>query len=168
MKLISLFIVILFVSFNVNAQEEEDDIESGSSKRRKGFSVSFVKLLPNQIAGATEIVTLGNISLYMPISRQDLIFGYTTGSGSGVEWSDFSISTTSNVKIADLDSFVYIGADLVNYTTSVANNRTEFGGHVGGGVEFYLNETVTFRSEMKFNVNPGTSLLVMFGFMFPF
>lgn len=124
-------------------------------------------LLPNQVPGVTEITPQGGIR--GAIRTGELVyveFGANSGKGEGAEWNNLFVSLRGGVPLEGLLGIVFIGLDLQAYQAGGESKKTFGGGHVGGGVMAHVAGNVWFRTDMKFNVNPGTSMYIGAGFLF--
>ena len=121
-------------------------------------------LLPNQIAGVTEIVGLGGVRLgarIAPLTYAEA--GLITGNGHGASWKNAHVDVRMDIPVENLVGMAYIGVDTVYYETTSRSAQVLFGGHVGGGLMAHFSGNVWFRGDMKFSFSPGTSLYVGFG-----
>lgn len=122
------------------------------------------KLLPNQIDGVTEIMSLGGVRgglRLAPLAYAEggLIFG----NGNGVEWKNLHLDLRMDIPIENIVGLAFIGGDAIYYKGVTGGNRLIFGGHAGGGVQTHLGGSIWGRADMKFGFSPGTSLYVGFG-----
>lgn len=86
----------------------------------------------------------------------------------GVDFSTLELGLQGTIPFsAGLEGLYYGGADLNYYSELGATNRkTEFGYHAGTGAMLLLTDTLWLRGDLKFMINPGTSLYLLFGFVF--
>lgn len=140
--------------------------EKESSKYGTEYQLHTGPLLPNQITGMTEIVKSWGGGVGIPLKAGVLECGAINGRGDGVEYYNPFVSLRGDVKFEDLFGIFYIGLDVLHYRPA---DSTEFltvgGGHVGTGIMIKGGGQLWFRSDMKFNVNPGTALYIGFGIM---
>lgn len=165
----SFFLIILFLGLTGPAfgqGQGEKDLNS-SIGSEIGFHIG--KLLPAQINGVTEIMGLWGLrGGYRTGSHGFVELGIIGGNGEGAEWANLHISLRADMPIEGLVGILFLGADATQFKGAGKEPKIFGGGHVGGGVYANISPTVWFRSEMKFNVNPGTSLYIGFGFVFRF
>lgn len=86
----------------------------------------------------------------------------------GVDFSTLELSLQGNLPMsAGLEGLFYGGVDL-NYYREVGavDRKTEFGYHAGAGAMIMLTDNLWLRSDLKFMIGPGTSLYLLFGFVF--
>jgi hypothetical protein len=130
-----------------------------------GFSVG--NLLPNQIAGVTEIMGLGGVIAGMqlaPLSYAEA--GLIMGNGNGVTWKNAHLDFRIDIPIENLVGLAYVGADMTYFSGVTGGTRMIFGGHTGGGVMTHLGGSVWGRADMKFSFSPGTTLYIGIGIEF--
>lgn len=124
-------------------------------------------LLPNQIPGVTEITGLGGVRGGYRIAPGGFLeSGVATGSGYGATWTNAHLAARMEIPVETLVGHVFAGFDGIYYQGVGRDKKLFGGGHVGGGIQALLGGTVWFRSNMKFTVNPGTSMYIDFGLMF--
>ena len=153
------------------AQNPEADAGSTIDDSNIGWEVGFHigNVLPNQIDGVDEIFPQWGLRSGFRIAPNGFAeFGGTAGKGEGVEWSNLHVSLRLGLPIENLLGIVYLGGD-VTYFKGIGRAKKMFGGgQVGGGLMSLIADAVWFRFDMKFNVNPGTSMYIGAGFMFRF
>ncbi|MBX3021717.1 MAG: hypothetical protein KF799_08590 [Bdellovibrionales bacterium] len=154
--------------FSLGAWAQNED--GGSAAASPGadapfeFGMHIGNLLPNQIAGVTEIMGLGGARMGFRLSPGSYLEGgFITGNGSGQQWKNAHVDVRMDVPVENLLGMAYIGADSVYYKGTSGGSRLIFGGHVGGGVMAHLSGSAWFRGDMKFGFSPGTSLYFGFG-----
>lgn len=165
-------ICVLFVFFlggplGAQAQEQNQDTEVGWE-----FQPHLGNILPNQIENVEEIVPQWGLRFSFPAEASKGLtyeFGVTAGQGEGIEWQNAHISVRIDQDIEQLLGIFYVGFDAHSYVGAGQSERKTFGGgHLGGGFMAEIRDRLWFRGDMKFNVNPGTSLYFGFGFVFRF
>lgn len=144
-----------------------EDVTGSKALYEMGFQLG--DLLPNQIAGVTEIMGLGGVSAGFRIAPQTYAEGgLLMGNGSGVEWKNAHVDLRMDIPVEGLVGLAYLGADTIYYKGLNSSSKVMFGGHVGGGIQTLLTGSIWFRGDMKFSFNPGTALYVGAGFEFRF
>ncbi|MCB0389876.1 MAG: hypothetical protein KDD58_01225 [Bdellovibrionales bacterium] len=147
------------------AQNNENDPYNASYE----FGAQIGNVLPNQVPGASEIQPQWGLRMGFGIGGAGTIeFTANAGNGEGVKWKQLSVSARMDMAIEELVGIVYIGGDVTNYETLTQEAKSFGGGHVGGGVLSIISRDLWFRLDMKFNINPGTSLFIGGGFTFRF
>ena len=124
-------------------------------------------LLPNQIDGVTEIMSLGGARgavRLAPLSYGE--FGIITGNGEGVEWRNLHVDVRMDIPVENLVAVAFLGADAIMYEGNGHGGQVVFGGHAGGGIQAHLTGLAWFRADMKFGFSPGTSLYIGAGLVF--
>ncbi|MCB0394327.1 MAG: hypothetical protein KDD25_07195, partial [Bdellovibrionales bacterium] len=121
-------------------------------------------LLPNQFDGVTEIQPMFGFRYATPYRGKSLVeFGAAVSKAEGVDLFDGTVSFRGNFPVEDFIMLAYIGIDLYYYSPPDEDFQLGYGGHVGGGFIAHVVDVVYFRSDMKFGINPGTSLYIGFG-----
>lgn len=144
-----------------------EDVTGSKALYEIGFHVGDI--LPNQIAGMTEITGVGGLRGGFRIAPQTYCeAGMIMGNGGGVQWKDAHIDARMDIPVEGLVGLAYVGADTIYYQGVGTGTRVLFGGHVGGGIQALMTGALWFRGDMKFNFNPGTSLYIGAGFEFRF
>ena len=122
-------------------------------------------LLPNHIDGVTEIMALTGVRGAIRMPSDFLIeTGFTAGNGDGQQWKDINLDIRLDFPVEGMIALVYLGLDTIYYSGPGSDSKVAFGGHLGGGFAAELGKNVWFRTDMKFNGQPGTSLFFGFGF----
>jgi hypothetical protein len=151
------------------AQGQQGGVDPTGANVTYEFAPSGGQILPNQIPGMTEIIGLGGARLgFRMAPRVFLETGFLTGNGEGVEYKNIFGSVRVDIPVETLVGVVFLGGDAINYKGVDKDLKTFGGAHVGGGVQALLGGSVWFRSNMKFNVNPGTAMIIDFGLSFRF
>jgi len=133
------------------------------------FGAHIGNLLPNQVPGATEIQPQWGLQMGFGMGGAGTTeFTANAGNGEGVEWKQLSLSVRMDMPIEELVGIVYVGVDMSIYETQTQEQKIFGGGHVGGGVMTNISRDLWFRVDMKFNINPGTSLYIGGGLTFRF
>lgn len=152
------------IGFSPNASAQVDETGADVSYE---FGGHLGSLLPNQISGLSEIMGLGGLRAGYRLGPMGFVeAGALTGKGNGAEITNTHISFRMEVPIENIVGTAFIGPDLTYYKGAGQSGKFYGGGHAGGGILALLGGSLWFRSDMKFTVNPGTSLYIGFGFMF--
>lgn len=136
-----------------------------------GFEMGFHanRLLPNQVDGVSEIMAQWGLQTAFGMGPGSFVeFTTAAGKGDGASWQTVSGSLRMDMTVETLTGLVFIGADGHMYQGLGREKKIVGGGHVGGGMQAEISEALWFRVDMKFNVNPGTSLTIRGGFVFRF
>lgn len=131
------------------------------------FGAHIGNILPNQVPGVTEIAPQWGLRggyRLGPIAVAEV--GGIAGKGEGVEWTNIHASIRFGVPIETLMGTFFLGGDVHSYEPEGKKRKTFGGGHVGGGIMSLIADRLWFRADMKFNINPGTSLYIGAGLMF--
>lgn len=164
------FLIVIFTCFQPQALAQAG---RGGGADPTGQNVAWEwgvhggNLLPNQIPGLTEITGLGGVRGGYRIAQGGFLeSGIATGSGYGASWTNLHLAARMEIPVETLVGHVFAGFDAIYYQGAGRDEKLFGGGHVGGGIQAQLGGTVWFRSNMKFTVNPGTSMYIDFGIMF--
>lgn len=123
------------------------------------------RLLPNQITGVTEIMPLWGTRVGLHLAQKAYFEGgLIMGSGDGASWQNVHGSFRMDMPIESIVALFFAGVDVTRYEGAGTGKKTFGGGHVGGGLHVHIADAIWFRTDMKFNINPGTSLYFNFGF----
>ena len=173
MSLKQLFFFIIIVVEAVTATRAVAQAPGGGKGDGLGQDVLWEwglhggNLLPNQIPGLTEITGLGGLRVGYRISPMGFIeSGVASGSANGATWTNSHLAMRMEIPVETIVGHVFAGIDGTYYQGVGRDKKLFGGGHVGGGVQAQLGGSVWFRSNMKFTINPGTSMYIDFGFMF--
>lgn len=160
-----LFVILTTWSPTGLAQQEKsggEDLYGSNANYELGAHLG--SFLPNQIEGVTEIMGMWGVRGGLRLGPSGFVeLGTLAGKGFGAEWMNAHVTLRLDVPIETLVGSAFVGGD-VTYFNGVGREQKVFGGgHVGGAVMALIGGSVWFRSDMKLNINPGTSLYVGFG-----
>ncbi len=156
-------VTAMLLSGSFAIAQEGQDVTGGNVGSEMGFHVG--RLLPDQINGLTEIISGWGVRYGLKTNRGFIELGGNFHSGEGSTYNTLSVSMRGDIPVESLVAEVFAGIDLVQISTPLMGESSYMGGgHVGGGIMALVGGDVWFRSDMKFNVNPGTSLYIGFGF----
>lgn len=127
------------------------------------------RLLPNQIAGVTEIMSLAGIQLGYQMAP--MIYAETyfhMGSGSGQDWKSLGLSFRLDQSIQDFLVSAYAGVHSAIYQGNGSPEGNDFGGHVGGAAMTGIGGPTWLRADMKFSFGPGTALFLSLALLLRF
>lgn len=161
------FFLSFLVSVSPALAQKSDGADPSGANVLWEWGASGGRLLPNQIPGLTEILGLGGVRGGYRIGDMGFVeSGVAVGSGFGASWTNAHLAARMEVPVETIVGIVFLGIDGVHYEGEGRSAKTFGGGHVGGGVQAQLGGSVWFRSNMKFTINPGTSMYIDFGLMF--
>ncbi len=160
-QFIMMVLFLVFFCGIVNAQEEKD--EGKDKKFGQVYGAHTGPLLPNQIVGMTEIMPVWGVRYGFAVRKGTLEFGVANARAKGVEYYNGSASIRGDYNIDDMFAIVYTGLDTHYYAPAGGTFNMFVGAHVGGGFAAHLGDLLWFRTDMKFNLNPGTALYIGFG-----
>jgi hypothetical protein len=133
------------------------------------ISLFLGSMLPNQIDGVTEVLPVFGGRYGLRTGSTGMAeFGLSNVHAEGVDFTTLSASLRADLPaMDDFFGIIYGGIDEHFYRPVGSDSRkTETGLHVGGGVMMHASDTLWFRTDLKFQAQPGTSLLFLFGFVF--
>lgn len=163
-----LFLCLTLCAGLAKAQEDEEEIEYVPSAYEFGIVVGT--FLPNQINNVTEILPAwgGRYAWGAKRGAREATLILMRGKGTVYYMGSFTFRQDW-VMDNSLQIYMGVGGDIHYYSPADINkNRFYGGGHVAGGFLTRLQQDMWFRAGMKFNVVPGTSLLIEFGFQWRF
>ncbi|MDZ4662152.1 MAG: hypothetical protein SGJ18_11100 [Pseudomonadota bacterium] len=170
LTLVSLILASVFAAPRVYAQNEnrKDNAEIGQNVGSEwGFHLG--SFLPNQIDGITEILPMWGLRYGFKTKRGFIEAGADFSKAMGTRFSSLSLGVRGDIPVQSLVGHVSLGLDIHQVIPPDTEHTTYLGGgHVGGGIMALVGGDVWFRTDMKFNFNPGTSLYIGFGFIFRF
>lgn len=144
------------------SQEEKDDQKKADFGEAYGLHIG--PLLPNQITGMTEIMPALGARYAFPLRQGHAELGLINANAWGTSYYNFSASYRGDFSLDDMFGLMFIGLDTHYYNAPSETYKLFFGAHVGGGFAIPVGDKLWFRSDMKFNMNPGTALYIGFGF----
>ncbi|MEZ4873802.1 MAG: hypothetical protein R2827_16485 [Bdellovibrionales bacterium] len=162
-RFVFIFIAVqLLIAAPSFAQETEADLLAQMNGWEMGFHLG--RLLPNQIDGVTEIIPLWGIRGGIGWGSVTTEMGYIGGNGRRSEWNDLHISARANIPVETIIGHVYIGVDLIDYVGVNGEQITRGQWSRRRWNPKSAGSRNSFRGDMKFNVSPGTSMYLGFGF----
>lgn len=160
-------LVSLVASQNLWAQENNPDETPKPSGDE--FGIHTGPLLPNQIEGMTEIQPMWGARYGTSFRKGFLELSFANSRANGVIYYNGFVSYRYDVVVEGIVGMFYAGLDVHQWSSPPSDATTIVGGgHIGSGMLFPLGDTMWFRTEMKFNLNPGTALYIGFGFVLRF
>ena len=172
MRKLNMFLLMssaLFFAAPALAQSGAGGSGAGSSGDGSEISLYVGSLLPNQIEGVTEILpVLGGRYGFKTGSFGVVELGLSNSHAEGADFTTLSGSLRADLPAIDqFVGIVYGGLDVNYYRGAGSDSRkTETGLHFGTGLMYRFTETVWFRTDLSFMVQPGTSLSILAGLVF--
>ena len=158
MKRLFLFLGCIFSTLGVKAERSYD------GAFEYGFHMG--RVLPDQIDGVTEILSSWGVHGTYLRESSNIELDYSSGQGDGAQMSNLSLSLRADIPVEDLIGMIYFGGSVVHYSGSSTPETTTGSGHVGCGMMMPLARGIYFRTDMKFNFNPGVAMVINFGMTF--
>lgn len=157
-SLVTLF-AFLVLPLSTYAQDADGPKPWGSE-----FGVFMGSLLPYMIPSVTEIQPFAGARYATSLKSGALEGEFASSNAHGVTYQLASISYRGEIiPMPDLATIFYIGPDFHRITTPGAAASNRWGFHVGAGGMMHIGGPVWFRTDMRFNSGPGTSLYLLFG-----
>jgi hypothetical protein len=154
--------------------------ETGLTARYKTMrnEAGFIcgNLLPSAIEGITELMPLCGARLGFKVGQRTFMEPqFLAGAARAQRYIIGSLSFRGDFQYDDLIWSYYGGGDM-HYPTRPDNNSVPpgestnfyFGLHVGGAIMAELAESLYFRTDLKCNINPGSSLFIGFSLVLRF
>ena len=148
------------------AEPHDAVAQEGGAEQASEISLFVGSLLPNQIDGVTEILPVFGGRYGFSTDRLGVAeFGVSNTHAEGVDFTILSASLRADLPAIDqFIGSVYGGVDLSWFRPAGSEDRkTETGLHVGAAMAIMVSDTLWFRSDLKFNASPGTSMLTKRG-----
>ena len=132
------------------------------------FNIQTGPMLPDQIHGVTEILPTWGFFYKVPMAGAGLEFGLLNSHSNGLDYTSLPIRGRFDISIDHyMTALAFAGPEINYYTEANSSNpMTVVGFHAGGGLMYHVLETLWFRFDMKYSVNPGDALYFGFGFSF--
>jgi hypothetical protein len=156
----------VFIAGSLAYAQEEGKDDHGPKIHGWEYGVHTGPLLPNQITGVTEIMPMWGARVSFPSRKAMIEVGLSNARAYGITMYDGSLSYRGDVTVESLTGIFYLGLDFNHITDATGSTQMVGGGHVGAGLMTLIGDSLWFRTDMKFNVNPGTSLYIGFGLVF--
>jgi hypothetical protein len=157
-------------------EENKNGLSPHFSAMSKEAEFLCSQFLPNAIEGITELMTLCGGRFGMRTGSGSFVEGtFISGAGRGQRYTMGSLALRGDYALDDFIGSMFIGPDLHYATNPVysgtgvgEDTKIYIGFHVGGSIWWELNDVAYLRTDLKFNFNPGNSLLVMVGLVLRF
>lgn len=160
--------MIALFSFSAMGQAQDENTKGLGGGDFEGALI-IGSLLPNQISGVTEIMGLGGLRMGTRIAPAGWLEGsLLMGNGDGQSWRNGNVDVRMDIPVENLVAIAFIGLDIVQYEGPGQSSTIDFGGDVGGGIQANVGGDIWIRTDMKFQFNPGTSLMIGLSFMWRF
>lgn len=169
------FVMLLVIISLASQSLAQYPDEEKKAENVREYSAFAGVLLPNQIEGVTEQTGMWGLRYAWPKGHNQWIEpGAFLANAWGVTYYNLWLSYRMDIEVESLVGHFFIGPDIHRITrqtdptgaTPGDTTQNFIGGHLGGGISSPISDALWFRSDMKFNLNPGTALLVMFSFVF--
>lgn len=165
----TLLLLHTFISFSTALAQDFQDSQRTKGPIGSELGIHTGPLLPNQIQGMSEIQPVWGLRYGFPSGNGKLELNIANSRAEGVVYYNAYLSYRYDVHLDEISGFLIGGADLHQWSSPPDDTtRVVPGFHVGTGILMPLGDALWFRSEMKFNMNPGTALYIGFGLALTF
>lgn len=163
---ISAFCLCFLPSSVLFAQAGGGGSSGGESKME--VIVEAGKLLPDQIDGLTDNVSMFGLSLGLSKKDSSYFVQYALGSNDeDGKFQDIALGYRKDVGVNGLYGSVGGGIDLFKITREGLEDSNYYGGiHFSAGVMTLISKGLYVRMNMKFNFNPGVGMFLGFGILY--
>lgn len=122
--------------------------------------------LPDQVPGLDEILPTWGVKWGFGVAPQGMVhLGYFNALAKGVSSHTLDVEFRYSSFSEGVGGYVSAGAGVMHYSSAVfEKSRQEVSALMGSGFLFQVSSEVWFQSEMKFRVDPGVQMLLLFGF----
>jgi hypothetical protein len=156
---------VLFGSICAFGQSDNNgsDLNPQFAAATKEISVGCGELLPNNVPGITEVMSLCGGRYAFKISTDSMFEGeFFTGSGKGQSLDLGAFNYRVDMSLDDLIASFYIGP-AIQYSSGF-----NFGLDAGTAVWFTLSNTVALRGDLQLNLSPGVELFLNLSLVYRF
>lgn len=165
MKIKALYFLLFFVFFTSSVQAQ--DQAAISPAWEVGALVG--RLLPNQVDGVTEVMSLGGAHLGYRLSPMVYAQGhFHTGNGEDQTWRNLGLSLRMDQPLEDFLVSVYAGGQSTISAGHGTKENTELGAFVGGSLLASTGGPTWLKLDMNFGFGPGTTLFISLGLLLRF
>lgn len=165
MKINASILFLLFSIFSVSAWAQ--DQAAISPAWEVGALVG--RLLPNQVDGVTEVMSLGGVHLGYRLSPMVYAQGHLhTGNGEDQTWRNLGLSLRMDQPLEDFLVSVYAGGQSTLSAGHGTKEKNELGAFVGGSLLASTGGPTWLKLDMNFGFGPGTTLFISLGLLLRF
>ncbi len=167
----SLFFCFLLMR-SAAAQETKDSTAKPNYPSLFQFATSTGPVLPNHVAGMTEIIPATFFNLYTSWTYFPIEVGYMFGQADGYSIKRQFYSITNDINLFDMTYFWAVGIQMVEYENEVTSPynhigpRKRGGWHYGMGMKYEINKFLFIRPEINVAIRPARMLYVGVGIGF--
>jgi hypothetical protein len=143
---------------------EAADTESIYNPRHSyEFGAYGATFLPYHILGVTEIVPGWGFLAAVPTSKGVFELATFLGRGNGIDYDSVAVDYRYDIPFDTLEMHAFAGVNADTYASDRFTETFVGGWHFGGGVSMQLGGPVFLRSDFRYRLGPGLSLLVNVG-----
>ena len=159
-RLLSVVIILVMglSAFGEETPSTEDQLSPQFIGMSKEASLGCALLLPGNVPGVPNMMDLCGGTYAFKIAPTGMLESrLMMGNGSGQSYYLGSFSYRGDMYLNDLIVSVYGGLDIVD-----ANSIMYGGISVGGAIWWEITDAFFLRSDLELQINPGTSMLILF------
>jgi hypothetical protein len=122
-------------------------------------------VLPDQVPGLDEMLPTWGVKYGFGVNNNGMVqLGYFNALAKGVSSHVLDVEYRYSSFNDGVGGYISAGAGAMHYKSSLLNkSRQEVNALIGTGFLFQVSSEVWFQSDMKFRVDPGVQLMLMFG-----
>ena len=142
--------------------------QSSGTTNADDFSLFAGHMLPNQINGVDEILPVFGGRYAFGTSFGAIELGGQNTHAHGIDFTTITLDLRGEFPLAQgVTGLLYLGP-VMNYYSEVdsSDRKLEYGVEAGMAGMLLLSDTLWLRTDLKFMGGPGTSLYLLFGFVF--
>lgn len=142
--------------------------QSSGTTNSDDFSLFVGHMLPHQIEGVDEILPVFGGRYAFGTSFGAIELGGQNTHAHGIDFTSVSLDLRGEFVLAQgVSGLLYLGPVLNYYSPKDSSDRKlEYGVEAGAAGTLLLSDTLWLRGDLKFMGGPGTSLYMLFGFIF--
>ena len=127
------------------------------------FGAYGATFLPYRIAGVTEIVPGWGFLAAIPTAKGVFELATFLGRGNGINYDSVAVDYRYDIPFNTLETHALAGVNADTYASDTLTKSFVGGWHFGGGVSMQLGGPIFLRSDFRYRLGPGLSLLVTVG-----
>ena len=120
-------------------------------------------LLPNSIIGVTELVPGWGFLAAVPTGKGVFEVATFIGSGNSETYDTAAFDYRYDIPFSTLETHFLGGINVDTYTSPTMKKSFIGGWHFGGGAALQLAGPIFLRSDFRYRIGPGVSLIVTVG-----
>lgn len=127
------------------------------------------RLLPDQVDGVQEIMSLGGAHLGYRLAPLFYVQSHVhAGRALGQDWKSLGVSLRMDQTLEDFLVSAFAGAQTTNSSGPGSSEKNETGAFVGGALMFGTGGPTWLKADMNFGFGPGTTLFISLALLLRF